>query len=475
MRAVRWRPTKGRAGCLMGEDAFAPEIVRERIPLTGLPEGLEAFAVYRAGRRPEDRDGRLRPREVELTAVGVIEGFSPSDAIGTDELVWFLSKPSRLWTGIRSRWGNRALELVFAVAQSGGIVVKVRLDEVYLIDSIVRVWLTPYWAEIADEKLSELRGKADPRRLRVELLTEIEGVPELADEHALLAAQDPEAPSLPPAGSRTRAARWSPYDFALRVAAWWHRRPEDARRPTADEAAAWAFPGRDASKEAWTGPRRIAVENVLGVQLTDAMSFPDYEIRVRGPLTWRIGSVAVDAGTARPWAGLPSHGARMMGEIDFSRARGVFVIENQTTFQEVCGLPGIADEWILLWGKGYATHGLIELLRTLDLRRVAIWNDLDADGVRIAAVIQEKTGRQLVPIGMDPQDWAEGPHRRVTPKELARAQKIAQEMALSAPEPLRELARWIAEHPESAGESREQQTLHDKVLPLVPATLNAIP
>jgi hypothetical protein len=216
------------------------------------------------------------------------------------------------------------------------------------------------------------------------------------------------------------------------------------------------------------------VENLLDVQLTDVMSFPDYEIRVRGPLTWRIGSVAVDARVARPWAGLPSHGARLMGEIDFSGARGVFVIENQTTFQEVCKIPGIPDQWILLWGKGYATHGLIELLRTLAPLRVAIWNDLDADGVRIAATIQEKTGRCLVPIGMDPEDWEAGPHRRVTLKELNRAKEIAGKLVVSAPGPLRELARRIAEHPEFAGESREQQTLHDKVLPLVPAALAAI-
>ncbi|MDF5754631.1 Wadjet anti-phage system protein JetD domain-containing protein [Spongiactinospora sp. TRM90649] len=457
------------------EDEFTPEIVRERIPIVGLPDGLEAFAVYPVGRRPEDRSGRLRPRNAELSAAGGVEGFAPPEGLSKDELVWFLSRPSRLWAGIRSRWQERAVELTFAMARCGGIIVKVTLDATYRIDMIVRVRLTPYWAEVAREKLSELKGKSDPALLRSGLLSVLEGVPELADERGLLAEQALAAPSLPPSGSRTRAARWSPYEFALRVAAWWYRRPEGARTPTADEAAAWAFPERDASKETWTGPRRLAVENLLGTRLTEVLSFPDYEIRVRGPLTWRIGSVAVDARTARPWAGLPSHGARLMGEIDVSGARGVFVVENQTTFQEVCALPGIADEWIIIWGKGYATHGLIELLRVLAPARAAIWNDLDADGVRIATVLQERTGLSLTPIGMNADDWEQGPHRAVTLKELNRAKEIAEELAVSAPEPWRELALRIARHPELAGESREQQTLHDDVLPRVPALLAALP
>ncbi|MEV4170233.1 Wadjet anti-phage system protein JetD domain-containing protein [Nonomuraea sp. NPDC049709] len=448
-------------------------LIRERIPLPGLPETLAAYVVYPEGRRPEDRQGRLNPREVEIVAAVAPKGFAPSEELSVEEVVWFLRESERRWSGMLTHWRDRASDLAFAVAACGGLVIIAKLDSRYRIKSITRARLTPAWAEVAKEKIAELTGRTTPEAIRGKLLMTLREVPELADEYALLIRQEAGAPLLPPVESRTRAGRWPPYEFALRAAAWLYSRPDPERKPPADEVASWAFTTGKASKESWTLPRRLAVENLMSRTLSELVTFPDYEIRVRGPLQWTIGSVAVDASVARPWAGLPSNGARLMGEIHFGGARGVFVVENQTTFQEVCKLP-VTSEWIVVWGKGYGTHGLVDLLRLLVPLPIAVWGDLDAHGINIIADMEQRVGRPFHPVGMDASYWAEGKHRKIKESERTRGIAAAQRLASSGPEAFRDLARMIAAHPNWAGGSREQQTLHGTVLPLVPELLAVI-
>ncbi|MEH0819220.1 MULTISPECIES: Wadjet anti-phage system protein JetD domain-containing protein [unclassified Micromonospora] len=443
-----------------------PLLIRERFSLPGLPETLEAFAVYSEGKRPV-RKGRFCPRVAEVKGADSLERFAPSASITKDELVWFLRERRRLWRSVEAKWGDRAEELVYELTKCGGLILKIRLDASFRVSAIVTLQLTPFWAEVAAEKLVELTGKARPAEARAALLEVLAGTPELRDEYDLLRAQDQASPLLPPLDTRTRASRWSPYEFSLRVAAWWYRRPNPYRKPPMDEAAAWAFPDRRASKEEWTAPRRLAVENILGAPLTELMTTPDYELRVRGPLQWRIGSVAADASVADPWTGLPSNGARLIGDLDYSKAYGVFVIENQTTFQEVCKLAPIVAHWVVVWGKGYAAHGLVELLKRLAHLPLAVWGDLDADGVRIIANMERKLGRSFHPVGMTAEYWLKGPHRFTTPDQNDRSIMIARELASSGPQAFRKLAQAMADHPKLAGRSREQQTLHDVVLPVL--------
>lgn len=448
--------------------------IRERFELAGLSRTLEAFAVYWEGERPVDRKGRFKPRVVEINARRPLEDFSPSPGIGRDELIWFLRSRVRKAQGIRSKWGDRAQELVFALAECGGLIVKADLDAKFQIKHIPQVWLTPYWEEVAEEKLAELTGRIAPGLRRAALLALLAEVPDLSTEYRLLAAQDPDDPLVPPLDSSTRALRWQPYEFALRIAVWWHSRTDPERKPSMDEATASAFPDGKASKEEWTEPRRRAVENLLADSLSELMEAPDYDIRVRGPLTWRIGSVAVDASVARPWAGLPSNSARLVGEIVYPKAAGVFIVENQSTFQQVCRLGAVTDAWIVVWGKGYAPHGLIELLRKIGCLPIAVWGDLDADGINIVCDMQERLGRPFHPVGMDAAYWLEGDYRHTSPEQNARSVKLAKDLLEAGAGAFQDLAIAIATDPESAGRSREQQTLHDRVLALLPELLTAV-
>jgi len=454
-----------------GSSVIEPAEIRERVELAGLPDSLEAFMVYREGKRPEDGKKRERPRVVEINAVGSLECFSPPPTVGKAELAWFLQKSTRRWPGIDSKWGERSEKLVFALAACGGLILRAHLDDAFRITRITSVWLTPFWAEVAEEKLGELTGRIAPGLRRSALLELLAQVPELSREYQLLAEQSSEDSLMPPTESRTSARRWQPYEFALRVGAWWHRRTDPERKPSMDEATAWARPSGKASKEQWTDARRRAVENLLGDSLTELMEAPDYDIRVRGPLTWRIGSVAVDASVARPWAGLPSNAARLVGEIECSKLVGILVVENQSTFQQVCRLSSVTDSWIVVWGKGYAPHGLIELLRKIGSVPIAVWGDLDADGINIVIDMQSKLRRPFHPVGMDAAYWLDGPYRHMSDEQKARSVKLAKDLLDDGAGPFAELASAIATHHESAGCSREQQTLHSTVLPLLPDLL----
>ncbi len=81
-------------------------------------------------------------------------------------------------------------------------------------------------------------------------------------------------------------------------------------------------------------------------------------------------------------------------------AQGIFLIENEDTFEQVCKIPEIADTWLCIWGKGYATDGLAEFLRGLDGLPVAAWGDLDAHGIRIIGNLADRIGRPVTPVAM---------------------------------------------------------------------------
>lgn len=79
-------------------------------------------------------------------------------------------------------------------------------------------------------------------------------------------------------------------------------------------------------------------------------------------MRWTVGSVAADARKGHPWIGLPSGGIHLVGRIEH-RARGVLVVENSDTFQQVCLLPGITDSWLCIWGKGSVVGGIVAFLK----------------------------------------------------------------------------------------------------------------
>jgi hypothetical protein len=189
-----------------------------------------------------------------------------------------------------------------------------------------------------------------------------------------------------------------------------------------------------------------------------AVDKAEYEIRLRGPLRWSIGSVIADASRGKPWIGLPTQGVRLVGRIQRS-ARGVLVIENSDTFQQVCQRQDISDTWLCIWGKGSVADGIVAFLKSMDDLPIAIWCDLDAYGIRIIHELSQRLGRNLIPVGMTVELYANGiKYRPDNPEE---SQRVARKMAEEGPQVLRALAHVIAE---SDGLGCEQETLYDDVL-----------
>ena len=76
-------------------------------------------------------------------------------------------------------------------------------------------------------------------------------------------------------------------------------------------------------------------------------------------------------------------------------ARGVFVVENSDTFEQVCKLPGVAETWLCIWGEGYVSRGIVPLIANLPPLPLAAWCDLDADGNGIVNDLSNKLGRPV--------------------------------------------------------------------------------
>ncbi len=181
----------------------------------------------------------------------------------------------------------------------------------------------------------------------------------------------------------------------------------------------------------------------------------EHEIRVRGPLRWTVGSVAADAAKGHPWIGLPSEGVRLVGRIEH-HARGVLVVENSDTFQQVCLLPGISDTWLCVWGKGSATDGVVAFLKTIY-------------GVRIVSDLARRLEREITPVGMSVDLYTNGTKYR--PDDLPDSQRVAEKMATDGIVSLRDLAKAIAA---TGGLGCEQETLYDEVFPVLPQELSRL-
>jgi hypothetical protein len=88
--------------------------------------------------------------------------------------------------------------------------------------------------------------------------------------------------------------------------------------------------------------------------------------------------------------------------------------------------------------------------------------------------MQKRLGRPFHPVGMDAAYWLAGEYRRTTAEQDARSVKLAKDLLEEGAGAFRDLALAIATHPEAAGRSREQQTLHGEVLELLPELLAAV-
>jgi hypothetical protein len=459
------RPQSVHLPLLIGE-AFG----RILVPLAGLPDGVAGFTVPRKGedgqnRVPLDRKSRVWPKEADLLGTQPVEAFLPPPELSPAQLGWILETgTSRRWQTMEGKFGERAWPVAIALLRAGGVVIRCDIKDAKTFTPR-SLRLTHAWAAQADDLLREIRGLPVPSVARTELLNLMGGIPELDHEAKLLAAALDHASLRVPTGSRTGAGAWTVYDAAIRAACYWHQHQvPGGRRLTEKEIAGKALGG---SKK-WTPAGKAAFANVLDSALDVVLDKADYEIRVRGPLRWTVGSVAADATKGHPWIGLPSGGIHIVGRIERA-AHGVLVVENSDTFQQVCLLSDVTDQWLCVWGKGSVSDGVVAFLKTMSDLPIAAWCDLDAYGIEIVSNLGKRLERQITPVGMNVDLYINGTQHQ--PDDLPDSLRVAQKMAINGPESLRSLAGEIVA---AGGLGCEQETLYDEVLSTLFANLIAL-
>ncbi|OXM60502.1 Wadjet anti-phage system protein JetD domain-containing protein [Amycolatopsis vastitatis] len=283
---------------------------------------------------------------------------------------------------------------------------------------------------------------------RQELLAIMDPVAQLAFERRLLAALPPGSTYRVPEETRTKAGAWSSFSAAIRAAAVWWPCWEAGEIVTEKGLAATALGGA----KNWTDAGRAAFHNLVRVPFDRAVKVADTEIRLRGPLVWRLDDVLVDAHRSRPWVSLPARGVLRLGLIE-GTPRGVLLVENGESFDRVCTETAAPDSWLCVWIKGFATDGLISFVRRLPEVPLVAWCDLDPSGIEIIQDVQRRAGRKVHPVGMTADLWELGAKRADEPADRKRWQERAAQLALHGPPALRELARHIA----TTGERVEQE------------------
>lgn len=450
------------------EFLFGESSGRIEVPLPDLPVGVKAYTVPKPmpddelefgvdiDRVPRDRRGRVKVSQVDLLPKARLDAFALPTTLSKRDLIWVLrTNRERRWPSVVSRFGDRAWDTATELVRSSVAVLRCTVDEFDYQPRVLR--LTEGWQAAKLDYLSELTGRPDPDVARAELADLLDDVIELSDELRRLTTIGSGTALRAPAGSRTGTIVWSVFEDAVRGACYWYKHDGANTELTAKQVASEAF--RDSKR--WTPEREVAFANLVCKAFTKAVKVTDVEILMRGPLRWQVGSVIADAHTSDPWIGLPAGGIELLGTVDRSGVRGVLVIENKDTFEQVCTKTGVYDSWLCVWGEGYASRPLVAFLSAFSQVPLAAWCDLDADGIGIINNLSVRLNRQIHPVGMNVEFWAAGPHRRQTASELTRGQSRASRLAAEGPLALRALAMAIAPN----GEGREQESLYREVLP----------
>ncbi|WP_018685527.1 Wadjet anti-phage system protein JetD domain-containing protein [Actinokineospora enzanensis] len=316
------------------------------------------------------------------------------------------------------------------------------------------------------------RAKDEQNRLRVqrqrtELLDIMRPVRQLAHEYRLLDELPPGSTSKVPPDSMTRAGAWSTYETAIRAAATWWPRHEAGERTTKHGLAVSALGGA----KRWTDQGELAFQNLVCLPFDQAVEVPDTEIRLRGPLIWRLDDVIVDARTANPWVSIPAHAALRLGRLE-GDADGILLIENQENFNQVCIHTDSPQEWLCVWIKGFASDGLVEFVREFSHLPVSAWCDLDPSGIEIVQDIMKRAECEVFPVGMTPELWEVAAKRHDEPDVREEWRKRAESLAKEGPPSLRPLAARIA----VTGHRVEQEALevYDRVMPVLADQLRDI-
>lgn len=268
------------------------------------------------------------------------------------------------WSTLRRRAGSHFSPLVV---------------EVELLDHLCREsglhvedrWRNGRWVADrfrVDESIWPWLGILDPELVRAELEAELSR-PEFL---AALAEG-------PPAGFG-----WAGFAFVLRAAERAVELEEHGLLPGERELA-----GLVDHTKAWTPRRRELFERLTGRGFYELVARKDRPIEIHGPVRHEVGGLYA--------ASLPATQIEVLAD-----ARGVILVENRETYRRF--LPLGEAGWIVLnvpGGPPPAETELIERLRALapELPFHACF-DLDPAGIRIALLVQERAGVELIPTGM---------------------------------------------------------------------------
>ncbi len=273
----------------------------------------------------------------------------------------------RRWSTLRSRSGPSfsplvvETELLDDLCRSAGLIVEdIWRAERWVIDTFaversMRGWL----------------GLTDPEALRAELEEELQSRPMLLCALA----------SGPPAG-----IDWRSFAFVLRAAERVLELREHGLKAGQRELA-----GLVDHTKAWTPRRKVLLVDLLREPFESLVAILDRQLGVRGPIAHSEGGL---------WASA-------IAEVDLSiadDASGVLLVENLETFRTLAVLA--ERGWVVVHvpgGPPPAECQLIERIAALvpHIRFCAAF-DLDPAGIRIARLLQARTGIEIDVEGMSP-------------------------------------------------------------------------
>jgi Protein of unknown function C-terminus (DUF2399) len=281
----------------------------------------------------------------------------------------------RRWATLRRRSGPNfsplvvETELIPDLCRHAGLIVE-------------DVWRAERWVVDAfrvDESMRSWLGLIDPEQLRRELDDELRR-PTL---RAALAAG-------PPTGTD-----WRSFAFVLRAGERVIELRDHGVMPSARELAGLV----DHSK-AWTPRRKQLLAELLGEPFEDLVAVLDRQLGIRGPITHPEGGL---------WASAIDTVDLAVGEA----AAGLVLVENLETFRT---LSALAERgWIVVHVPGGPPPAERELVLRLaalapELPIQAAF-DLDPAGIRIARLLQDRTGLELLSDAMAPALLREAPHQ----------------------------------------------------------------
>ena len=180
---------------------------------------------------------------------------------------------------------------------------------------------------------------------------------------------------------------WRSFSFVLRAADQVVQLSEHDEVPGARELA-----GLVDHTKAWTARRKLLLEELLGQPFNRLVTALDRQIGIRGPLPHTEGGI---------WASAVPTINLSVAE----RARGVILVENKETFQHMVELAD--QDWVVLHVPGGPPPAEADLVHRLNalaphLTFYACF-DPDPAGIRIARLLEERSGVTFDPAGMQPQ------------------------------------------------------------------------